>query len=190
VGPGDVGDAGDPHLGVHVADEVLGLGDVVAVEACTGATDNAVTVDDLLATPRIGRLVACSFTADHRAANDVLSIGFDGYVSLAAPAGEIVAALEQIHRGERRVILLPEAQRNLPIVLRPSEPEGLTPREAEILTLITRGLSNEEIARICFLSINTVKTYVRSAYRKAGVATRAQAGAWSIGHGLGEGPAA
>jgi DNA-binding CsgD family transcriptional regulator len=61
---------------------------------------------------------------------------------------------------------------------------GLTAREVEILTLIASGHSNQQIAERCFLSINTVKTYVRTTYRKIGVQTRAQAVAWAIHHGL------
>ena len=53
-----------------------------------------------------------------------------------------------------------------------------------MLTFITRGLTNEEIARRAFLSINTVKTYIRTAYRKIGVETRAQAVAWGYENGF------
>ena len=55
---------------------------------------------------------------------------------------------------------------------------GLGPREADILRLIVPGLSNHEIARTLYLSINSVKTYIRSPYRKIGVTNRAQAVAW------------
>ena len=52
---------------------------------------------------------------------------------------------------------------------------GLTAREAEVLALITQGLSNQEIAERSYLSINSVKTYIRTAYRKIGVTRRSQA---------------
>lgn len=61
---------------------------------------------------------------------------------------------------------------------------GLSAREAEILMSIARGLSNEEIAERHFLSINTVKTYIRSAYAKIEVHTRSQAVAWVLQHGF------
>ena len=63
-------------------------------------------------------------------------------------------------------------------------PGVLTERERTILTLIADGLSNQQIADHLFLSINSVKTYVRSAYKKIGVATRTQAVLWGIEHGL------
>ena len=57
----------------------------------------------------------------------------------------------------------------------PGRDVGLTAREAEVLALITQGLSNQEIAERSYLSINSVKTYIRTAYRKIGVTRRAQA---------------
>ncbi len=61
---------------------------------------------------------------------------------------------------------------------------GLSPRESSVLALVTRGFSNQEIADQLYLSINSVKTYIRSAYRKVGATSRAQAVAWAIQHGF------
>jgi DNA-binding NarL/FixJ family response regulator len=61
---------------------------------------------------------------------------------------------------------------------------GLTRRESEILGLIVQGRSNLEAAEDMFLSINSVKTYVRSTYRKIGVSTRSQAVVWGIQRGF------
>ena len=51
----------------------------------------------------------------------------------------------------------------------PGREEGLTAREAEVLSLITMGLSNQEIAERTLLSLNSIKSYIRSAYRKIDV---------------------
>ena len=61
---------------------------------------------------------------------------------------------------------------------------GLSGREAAILTSIARGLSNAEIAHREFLSINTVKSHIRSAYNKIGVHTRSQAVRWVLQDGF------
>jgi DNA-binding NarL/FixJ family response regulator len=61
---------------------------------------------------------------------------------------------------------------------------GLSEREVEILTLIAQGIPNQQIASRLFLSINSVKTYIRTAYRKIGVASRAEAVGWAIRHGF------
>jgi DNA-binding NarL/FixJ family response regulator len=60
----------------------------------------------------------------------------------------------------------------------------LTRREADVLRLIVRGLSNRELADECNLSINSVKSYIRSAYRKMDVISRSQAVAWGVQHGF------
>jgi DNA-binding NarL/FixJ family response regulator len=61
---------------------------------------------------------------------------------------------------------------------------GLSEREVEILTLIAQGVSNQEIASRLFLSINSVKTYIRTAYRKIDAVSRAEAVGWAIRHGF------
>jgi DNA-binding CsgD family transcriptional regulator len=66
----------------------------------------------------------------------------------------------------------------------PGREAGLTGREAEIIALITQGLSNQEIAERSYLSINSVKTYIRTAYRKMGVTRRSQAVLWGIKNGM------
>ena len=63
-------------------------------------------------------------------------------------------------------------------------PADLTDREYEVISMIGQGLSNLQIADQLFLSINSVKTYVRSAYRKLGVTSRPQAILWAMEHGL------
>jgi DNA-binding NarL/FixJ family response regulator len=61
---------------------------------------------------------------------------------------------------------------------------GLSRRESEVLGLVVQGLSNNDIAAALFLSINSVKTYIRSTYRKIGVSTRSQAVAAGMEHGF------
>ncbi len=53
-----------------------------------------------------------------------------------------------------------------------------------MLELITNGYSNAEISRLLYLSINSIKTYVRTTYRKIGAETRAHAIVWGVRHGL------
>jgi DNA-binding CsgD family transcriptional regulator len=61
----------------------------------------------------------------------------------------------------------------------------LTAREAAIVTLICQGSSNSQIARALFLSPNSVKSYIRTAYRKMGVTSRSQAVLWGVHRGVG-----
>ena len=66
----------------------------------------------------------------------------------------------------------------------PSEADMLTTRERETLALIATGRSNDEIAREMRISLNSVKSYIRSAYRKTGVQSRSQAVLWAVTHGV------
>ena len=53
-----------------------------------------------------------------------------------------------------------------------------------MLALIAQGLSNQEIADRAYLSINSIKTFIRSCYRKIGVTRRTQAVLWATNHGF------
>ena len=66
----------------------------------------------------------------------------------------------------------------------PGRAEGLSDRESEILALITQGESNAEVAALTYLSPNSVKSYIRSIYRKIGAGSRTQAVLWGVNHGF------
>ena len=109
-------------------------------------------------------------------ARRAIAAGARGVVSKAVGAAEFAAAVEAVQRGQT---LAATTQR-------PSANNGkaeLSTREAEVLELICRGLSNLEIAEQLYVSVNSVKTYVRQIYQKIGVARRAQAVAWGLAHG-------
>ena len=61
---------------------------------------------------------------------------------------------------------------------------ALSEREEQVLALIVQGLTNQEIADRVYISINSVKTYIRSAYRKIGVRSRSQAVVWGLRNGV------
>jgi DNA-binding CsgD family transcriptional regulator len=66
----------------------------------------------------------------------------------------------------------------------PSLPDGLTTREAEILSLVSQGLSNREIGRRLVISEHTAANHVRSILRKTGCANRTEAAAYAHRRGL------
>jgi DNA-binding NarL/FixJ family response regulator len=61
---------------------------------------------------------------------------------------------------------------------------GISPRESDVLQLVVLGYSNQEIADSLYLSINSVKTYIRSTYRKIGATSRGQAILWAVQNGF------
>ncbi|MFQ6102090.1 MAG: response regulator [Anaerolineae bacterium] len=75
------------------------------------------------------------------------------------------------------------AQRSQPAV-QPAATAALSARECDILPLIVRGYSNQEIAEELGITRNTVKNHLRSILAKLGVRNRAQAAAYAVSHGL------
>lgn len=105
-----------------------------------------------------------------------LDAGAHGYLAKTASGSELLAALEAVVRGERPT---PDLRPRSAGVDFP----GLSARESEVLALICEGLSNQEVADRLFVSVNSVKTYIRQVYGKAGVTRRTQAVAWAHRHG-------
>jgi DNA-binding NarL/FixJ family response regulator len=108
--------------------------------------------------------------------------GADGYLSKALPASELVVALEKVHSGER-LVALDEPVRRLDEPTRLMPELGLTPRESDVIAMIAAGASNQEISTRLKLSMNTVKSHIRTAYRSMGVTSRTQAVIWAVEHG-------
>lgn len=126
-----------------------------------------------------GRLVAWTWNARPELVELALGHGVSGVLSKALPATRLVAALESIHHG-RPVVDLGSDQ---PPTGSGSSSETLTPREAQVIAMITQGLDNQSIADAASISINSLKSYIRSAYRKMGVTSRSQAVLWGVRHG-------
>lgn len=129
----------------------------------------------------VGKVVVYSWNTADEVVDGAARSGAAGYLSKGMTAAELVEALERVHAGEE-VRDRTAAERDTGDW--PGRREGLSAREAEVVALITQGLSNDEIARRTYLSINSVKSYIRSAYRKMGVTRRSQAVLWGVRHGF------
>ena len=130
-----------------------------------------------------GHVVVFSWNTDSDLVARALAGGADGYISKAVGAGELVDLLERVHGGEV-VTPTPSSGADDEFGRWPGDREGLTARESEILGLMTQGLSNVEVAERAFVSSNTVKSHIKSIYKKLDVRRRSQAVAWGISHGL------
>jgi DNA-binding NarL/FixJ family response regulator len=130
------------------------------------------------------KVVIYSWNLDHRLIDEAIAGGAAGYLSKVLTGPEVVAALERIMAGE--TVVLPGHHESSEGAAGdwPGRRTGLTSREAEVIALITQGLSNEEIAARSYLSVNSIKTYIRSAYRKIGVTGRSQAVLWGVENGF------
>ncbi|WP_028644062.1 response regulator transcription factor [Nocardioides sp. URHA0020] len=129
------------------------------------------------------RVVVFTWNLQREVVEAATAAGAAGYLWKGMPVEDIVAALEAVHAGET-VTPPDDARVDLDTGAWPGQDLGLSAREAEIVALITQGLTNQEIADRVYLSINSIKTYIRSAYRKMGVQRRSQAVAWGVDHGF------
>ncbi len=144
---------------------------------------NRPNVARLLANPHVGKVAVYTWNFQPWLARETVAMGVSGYLSKSLSAGQLVEALQLIHTG--RTVMSPAPGRRALIGGDwPGREEGLTAREAEVLSLITMGLSNLEIAERTSLSVNSIKSYIRSCYRKIDVDSRSKAVLWGIAHGL------
>ena len=134
-----------------------------------------------------GRVLALSRELQPGLAARALGLGAVASVSLGIDAAELVEAVESFAAGHladgSQADLDNQADRRRQL----GRGVNLSPRELEVLGLIVGGRSNDEVAAELFLSINTVKSVIRSVYRKIGATTRAQAVAWGVEHGFATG---
>jgi DNA-binding NarL/FixJ family response regulator len=125
------------------------------------------------------QLLAVAWEDRMRQLNVALAAGVDGFFSLDCTEAELVTAVASVGDSQPTVGGTGTAERAEALAAE----AGLSPREIEVISLVAQGLSNLEVGEALFLSVNSVKTYIRTAYRKMGVRTRAQAVAWALQRG-------
>jgi len=138
-------------------------------------------------------IVVLTTHADDDSILDALRAGARGYLTKDAGIAEISRAVHAA--ADHHALLDPVVQSRLiaaagagaarrPTPPPASLPDDLTPREAEVLSLIARGLSNGEIAETLVVSEATVKTHINHLFAKIGARDRAQAVHYAYTHGL------
>lgn len=139
------------------------------------------------------KVVVLTTYADDQSVIEALRAGARGYLTKHAGSGEIRHALEEV-LGDRAVID-PAVQHHVVEAIATAAtsparqatsdlPYGLTPREAEVLSLIAAGLSNAEIAERLVVTEGTVKSHINHLFVKIGARDRAQAVTFAYQHGF------
>ena len=140
--------------------------------------------------PEVAIVVLTTF-ADDRTVLDALHAGARSYLTKDADHTEIAKALQAAAGGltvfDPRVhatLLAATAANAKPEPGAAPPPDGLTEREAEILGLIARGMTNPEIAAELFLSNHTIKTHISRIFAKTGSRDRAAAIGYAHRHNI------
>lgn len=158
--------------------------DVVLYDSFSQLQIDAVDLHDVVHDPQ-ARVVVFSWLTEDALVRRAVAAGAAGYLTKAITAAELVEALERIHAGEQVLSLGEVTDEAAEILGRwPGDVHGLSPREAEVLALICQGLTNEDIAGRVYISMNTVKTHIRSLYRKIDVTSRSRAVRWGLERGF------
>src|ERR1700752_5434363 len=165
---------------VSVKDDV----DIVLYDSFAQPESDHEEIGHLVANPRAHRVVVYTWNFHPDLIASARQHGAQGYLSKTRPARELVAALEAVHAGEVVVSDVGARARSAPGLDWPGRGEGLSEREADILALITQGMINAAVSRLTSLSPNTVKSYIRTIYRKLGVGSRTQAVLWGVKQGF------
>jgi DNA-binding NarL/FixJ family response regulator len=125
------------------------------------------------------KVVVLTTYSDDRSVLEAVRAGARGYLTKDASGEQIHEALRQVL--DDHAVIDPAVQRHLVDAIagepapRQEFPDGLTPREAEVLSLMARGLSNAEIAAELVVAETTVKTHVARILAKLGLRDRVQA---------------
>ncbi|SES20109.1 response regulator transcription factor [Psychrobacillus sp. OK032] len=138
--------------------------------------------------PQIQILMLTSFS-DRDHVIPALKAGAAGYQLKDIEPDDLAEAIRKLMRGENT--LHPEATSQLQkevevLPLSPHEEHPLTPREQDVLSELTKGKSNREIASSLFVTEKTVKTHISNIFVKLQVQDRTQAALYAVKHGLTE----
>ncbi|MGX7359255.1 response regulator [Dolosigranulum pigrum] len=179
-----IGEAEDGQEGVEQA---LSLRpDVILMDLVMDGMDGIEATKEILAQwPEAKIIIVTSFIDDEKVF-PAMEAGASGYMLKTSSASEIADAIRSAYEGD--TVFEEEVTQKIIERNHMSQEyllhDDLTNRETEILQLIAQGLSNQEIADECFITLKTVKTHVSNILSKLDVSDRTQATIYAFKHNL------
>ncbi len=140
--------------------------DVALFDTFAGRRYSLARVQAMARDAGIGKVVLYTWDAPPAFRDDIVKHSIDGVILKTETGEALVEAIERVHAGES--LGLEELAESGPSTT-------LSQREQEVLALMALGTSNREIAHELYLSVDTIKTHVRSVFQKLGVSNRTQA---------------
>ena len=180
-----IGDASNGEEAVLAAKELHP--DVILMDLVMPEMDGIQAIHQIRTLDPDARILVMTSFATDEMVFPAIKAGALGYLLKDSSPEELVNAIHQVYRGEPS--LHPQIARRVlqeisqpPTLTRTEEP--LTERELEVLKLIARGMSNQEIAEQLVISETTVRTHVSRILSKLHLASRTQAALYALKEGL------
>jgi two-component system, NarL family, response regulator LiaR len=156
-------------VALEVGSEPSRVADVGLFDTFGGRRHVLARAEKMVADGFVDHVVFYTWDAAAPFLDEAERIGVSGVILKSATGDELVDAIERVTSGER--VGLDHVTRSR----RRASDDELSAREREVLALVALGLTNRAIADELYLSVDTIKTYVRRVYTKLGVVNRAQA---------------
>lgn len=177
-----VGEAGDGATGIKIAEEQDP--DLILLDLNMPGMNGFETLDELRKRELSGRIILFTVSNYGEDLVSALKRGADGYLLKDMEPEELIVALKEAASG--KMVVSPALTSVLAESLRDNRPQtennllSLTPRETNILDLISQGLSNKMIARKLDIAESTVKVHVKHLLKKLNLKSRVEAAVWVL----------
>jgi DNA-binding NarL/FixJ family response regulator len=159
--------------------------DLLITELEAGDMSGLVLIERARAAAPSVRPIVLSMHAESQVIDSALSAGAVAYVVKTAHPEDLASAVRQafshsVYLAGRREVTVAPATNGSSL----DEHPDLTKRELEILRIVAEGHSNAELARMLWVTEQTVKFHLSNIYRKLDVANRTEASRWAQVNGL------
>jgi two-component system, NarL family, response regulator NreC len=160
--------------------------DVVLMDVVLSDRSGIEVTPDVLKEAPDAKVLVLSMQDDPRYVREAFSAGASGYVLKEAADTEVVGAIRTVARGERYLHPALGAQMAAADAAgqRAVEEDPLSEREREVLRLLALGHTNQEIARMLFISVRTAETHRAHVMQKLRLDTRAELVRYALAQGL------